>query len=429
MSNYLAIATVTATLRNTILPAVKDAIPGDEVKVTTQRPDDPSPANIGPRVNLYLYQVIPNAAWRNADLPTRRGDGTLAQLPQAALNLHYLLTLYGDENKLQPQRLLGRTVSLLHARPVLTREAIRRLIQNAQDPQHAYHFLITSDLAEQVKMVRFSPLPLNLEELSKLWSVFFQTPYSLSVAYQASVVLIEEAEEPPQAAPPVRDYNLYAVPFHRPVIEQVSAQEGANQPIVADSTLAIRGQRLRGNITKVMIAGKEVEPLQVSDTQINAQLSSLPAGALRVGIQAIQVVHQLSMGIPLEPHRGFESNVVAFVLQPTVTDPQAPDATRVILTFNPKVGRTQRVVLFLDEFNPPDDRPPRVYIFEAPPDNGIEEKDVEETESITFSISGVEAGDYLVSVHVDGAESPLVRDMVETSPTFNQYIDPKVTIP
>jgi hypothetical protein len=34
-------------------------------------------------------------------------------------------------------------------------------------------------------------LPLNLEELSKLWSVFFQTPHALSMVYSASVVLIE----------------------------------------------------------------------------------------------------------------------------------------------------------------------------------------------------------------------------------------------
>ena len=73
MSDYLAIAAVTATLSDALLSAVKDVIPGTEVKVTTQRPDEPTgpDANL-PRVNLYLYQVVPNPTWRNADLPTRR---------------------------------------------------------------------------------------------------------------------------------------------------------------------------------------------------------------------------------------------------------------------------------------------------------------------------------------------------------------------
>ena len=428
MSNFLAVATVTAALRQTILPPARAAVNGTEV--TTRRPDDSTNADAGPCVNLYLYGVIPNAAWRNADLPTRRSDGTLVQRPQAALNLHYLLTFYGDEAQLQPQRLLGSTVSTLHARPLLTREAIRKLIQTAQDPGDVYHFLATSDLAEQVEIVKFVPLSLDLEELSKLWSVFFQTPYTLSVVYQASVVLIE-GEETPQAALPVRAPKLYGLPFRQPVIEQVMAEEGVNQPIVAGSTLVIRGQRLRGDVTQVRIGEVEVTPASedVSDTQISLPLSSLPAGSLRAGVQGVQVLHLMMMGDPPALHRGVESNVAAFVLRPTVTDVEALDAAEVTVTFNPEVGKTQRVVLLLNEFSPPSDRAPRAYSFKAPPDNGIEDKEVDETDSITFPITGVEPGEYLVRVQMDGAESSLTVDTDPDSPTFNQYIGPKVTIP
>ena len=429
MSNYLAVATVTAVLGQNILkPAVQSIVPGTEVNVTTERPDTSTNEDASPRVNLYLYRVVPNAAWRNADLPTRRSDGTLVQRPQAALDLYYLLTFYGDETRLQPQRLLGKTISTLHAHPLLTREAIRAFLQDAQSSDDKFHFLVDSDLAEQVEIVKFSPLSLDLEELSKLWSVFFQTPYALSVAYQASVVLIE-AEETPQAALPVRAPKLYVRPFHQPVIEQVMAQEGANQPIVAGSTLVIRGQRLRGDVTQVRIGGVEVEPASedVSDTQISLPLSSLPAGSLRAGVQGVQVVHPMLMGDPPTLHRGVESNVAAFVLRPTVTGVEAPDATEVTVTFNPEVGKTQRVVLLLNEFNPPSDRAPRAYSFKAPPDNGIEDEDVDETASITFSITGVEPEEYLVRVQVDGAESPLAVD-TDPGPTFNQYIDPTVMI-
>ena len=47
-----------------------------------------------------------------------------------------------------------------------------------------------------------TPLPLNVEDLSKIWLMFSQIPYSLSVAYEARVLLIE-AEEAAQPAPPV----------------------------------------------------------------------------------------------------------------------------------------------------------------------------------------------------------------------------------
>src|SRR4029450_11043967 len=45
--------------------------------------------------------------------------------------------------------------------------------------------------------------------------------------------------------------------------------------------------------------------------------SPLPAG-LHAGVKAVQVTHQIAMGDPETPHRGFESNVGAFVLRPIV---------------------------------------------------------------------------------------------------------------
>jgi hypothetical protein len=190
MSNFLAIATVTATLRQLLQAEVGADVPG--AKVTTLRPDRLENTAQDPGVNIYLYLVTPNAAWRNADLPGRNPDGGLTQRPQAALDLHYLITAYGDEGHLYPQRLLGSAVSVLHCRPVLTREAIRRMVE---DPPEGTD-LGDSDLAEQVELVKLTPVPMGLEELHNLWFGFFQAPYFLSMVYQASLVLIEGKEEP-----------------------------------------------------------------------------------------------------------------------------------------------------------------------------------------------------------------------------------------
>jgi Pvc16 N-terminal domain len=267
MSNFLAIATVTATLSQVLQTAVGVDVPG--AAVSTVRPDSAGSGIPTTGVNLYLYQVAPCASLRNADLPTRSYNGQLVQRPQVALDLHYLLTFYGNEAQLEPQRLLGSVVRTLHARPVLTRQQIQKTLAPEEGP---FKDLAGSNLAEGAELVKFSPLPLSLEELSKLWSVFFQTTYTLSIAYQGSVVLIE-SDDTPQAALPVRARNLYVVPFRQPVIERVMSQSGADQPIVADSTLVILGRQLRGDVTRVRFGGVEVTPQEVTDTQLSLRLA------------------------------------------------------------------------------------------------------------------------------------------------------------
>src|SRR5207244_718340 len=100
----------------------------------------------------YLYQVSPNAALTNADLPARRNNGELMQRPQAALDLNYLLTFYGAEAQLEPQRLLASTVRALHARPILTREIIRQTIAKP-----TFAFLANSNLADAIDLVKLTP--------------------------------------------------------------------------------------------------------------------------------------------------------------------------------------------------------------------------------------------------------------------------------
>src|ERR1700744_2485579 len=120
MSNYLAIATVTAALQQILTAPVGSAVSG--ATVGFGRPD---PGNTtAPLVNIFLYQITPNATFRNCDLPTRRSDGTLAQRPQAAYDLHYLMTFHGDDTQLQPQRLLGAVVTTLHSQPLLLNDSI-----------------------------------------------------------------------------------------------------------------------------------------------------------------------------------------------------------------------------------------------------------------------------------------------------------------
>jgi hypothetical protein len=434
VSNFLAIATVTETLRRTLSATVGTDVPG--ATVTAARPDGTAQGLPLVGVNIYLYQVTPNAALRNTDLPTRRAEGSLAQRPRVALDLHYLLTFYGDESVLEPQLCLGSTARTLHARSVLTRESIADAVINT-------NFIANSNLADEVEMVKFTPGLLSLEELSKLWSVLLQTRYNLSVAYQASVVLIDE-DVAPRRHLPVRKRNIRVLPFRQPTIERITSV--GDERILVGATLIIEGRNLRGEATKLRVGrsrrGVVLAPQQVDDTRISLPLREgpnlFPAGSLRAGVNALQVIHDLNFGTPGDPHRGFESNVEAFVLRPSVLRDDSgnyrirthfirPDINNtkqgiVSVAVRPNVGPRQRVVLLLNGFRAGTGGP-HSYSFDAAARDADRNR-------VLFRIRRVSPGGYLVRIQVDGAESPLEIDPNPdpTRPTFEQYIEPTVTI-
>ena len=133
MSNALAIAGVTAVLKDLLDSGlidhqVTDAL-GAGVLVSSLAPDVvPISGDAAvPRLNLFLYQVTPNAAWRNVELPSRDVGGRRVGNPPLALDLHYLVTAYGRTD-FQAEILLGYAMHLLHERPMLDRPAIRRAL-------------------------------------------------------------------------------------------------------------------------------------------------------------------------------------------------------------------------------------------------------------------------------------------------------------
>lgn len=196
MSNHLAIATVTAALGQVVHTSAQSAVGG--VTLRFGRPVAQGGGNTERRVHVYLYQVTPHAALRNADLPTRSSDGRTVQRPQAALELHYLLSFYGDDQLLEPDRMLSAVARDMHARPQLSAQNISDAIAG-----HATE-LGESDLGSAVERVRFTPVTLSLDDQSKLWSVMVQTPYALSMVYTASVVLLDAVELATPALPVLR---------------------------------------------------------------------------------------------------------------------------------------------------------------------------------------------------------------------------------
>jgi hypothetical protein len=453
MSTALAIAAVTAVLKDLLNNGLIDhnvSASVGEVTVSALPPDriDALDAELSKsRLNLFLYQVTPNVGWRNVGLPSHNGRGERVNNPPLALDLHYLLTSYGAE-EFHGEILLGYGMQLLHETPVLTREAIRislappTPVVGGGGLPPAMQALFTSDLAEQVEQIKIIPEALNTEELSNLWPAF-QAKYRPTAAYQVSVVLIESRRST-RPALPVQARRVRVIPFQHPVIDQFKSQANAggpimeNQPILAGFNLVIAGRQLRGEDTLVKVGGIEVKPADgdVTESQI---IVPIPGG-LQAGVQGVQVIQRTLLGSPPTPHRGFESNVAAFVLNPHLVEPiglanlqgtgTELRSARVDLTVDPAVGDTQRVVLFLNELIPlesppgPEESKAQAYSFSAPSRIPLSPPSPPgPSQIISIPISGVEAGDYLVRIQVDGAESPLGTD------AEGRYNSPMVTIP
>ena len=410
MSNHLAIAAVTETLRFILNGPVAASVATASAKAL--RPDDAGLS--GPLVNIYLYQATPNPSWRNDDLPTRSAGGTIVQRPRAALDLHYLLTFHGDDANFEPQRLLGTVAHVLHARPVLDRDTVRAAIL-------AKPILATADLADAVELVRFTPMPLSLEELTKLWSVFLQTKYILSAAYQASVVIIE-GDETPRAPLPVRERRVVVLAGFQPQLERVGVQSGTDPvlfdtPAIDDQKLHLLGTGLRGQTTRVRLGQSLFVPGDVADDRIIIDLATeLPPGERTAGVKLVQVVHDVNFGTAADPHRGVESNAVPFMLSPRFTAPPSVAAGEITIDVSPPIAAGQRVVVLLNHL-----ASPATFSFTVVPAANVS--------TIVIPIPGVApAGEYLVRLQVDGATSPLIVDNVAMSPTFGQFIAPKVMV-
>ncbi len=395
MSNSFAIAAATATLRNLLLKPVQARVSGlNDLSVTSQPPDLARKGNDKPaQINIFPYQTLVNAAWRNMDMPRQVRPGETAA-PPLALNLHYLITAYGrgdnDNNDAASSYvLLGGAMSVLHDHPLLGRQEIRDALGS-------------SDLADQFERIRITPISMSLEEMSKLWTVF-QTQYRVSTAYEVTVVLID-SRTPVRSALPVlkrgqEDRGVTTVPGPAPNLHEIrlprsqsAARLGEDIVIlgeqfpVADAMVRFSSVRLAQPI--------ELAPKGTGGAEITVHLPDeiVDPNALSrwaPGFYTVSIVVKKS-GVP-----PIASNELAFALAPRVTvtpNNAAPGTVNLTLDCSPRIVTGQRVLLLFG------DRQVEPQSINTP-------ADPTQPTALAFSISGVGAGGYVVRLRVDGVDS------------------------
>jgi hypothetical protein len=435
MSNALAIASVTAVLKDLLDNAVIDhslsTVVGDRVTITTLPPDRiRAGGNEIVQLNLFLYNVAPNQGWRNVGLPSRNNEGQRLTNPPLAIDLYYLLSAYGRED-FDGEILLGYAMQTLHEMPVLTRDAIRKALEpvspvDGSSLPEGMKDLSASDLAEQVELIKITPHTISTEEISKLWSAF-QANYRPSVAYHVSVVLIESKYQTCSPLPVLsrgrpdlitgRDEGVITQPDLLPpfpTIQDVKPPD--QQPAVRmGERLIVSGHHLDGDHATVRFThARSLYSLELSASSDAASIEVIippdPApGAVdpdspenpdnwQIGIYSICGI------ISRTGHPERTTNELSVALAPFINsiNLSVTDGTvELTLTCSPKVWKNQIVTLVVG------DR-------EITAEPVIPDK----TDTLIFRSASLLSGPQWVRLRVDGIESILI-DRSGSLPVFN----------
>ncbi len=395
MSNALAIAGVSAVLQHylyNLYGAVGNEIPSP-VQVSCVAPDlVQQQLQIGSntaenRVNLFLHLVTHNPGWRNADLPSLSADGqTQVGNPPLALDLHYLLTVYGSD-PWQSEALLGYALMMFHQSPVLTRNDVEVAL-NARSgsnyPYPAYPLnksLGLCGLNDQSELLKITPESMSREEMAWLWTAL-KADYRLTFPFKVSVALMLPDLSPSLAFPvlqtsftPPPPPPLPAVPPPAPQVVLPNAPpfllsisyqsgQGGAQP---NDQVTLSGEFLTGANRVVLTHAQlgvsfPVTPDSVTATQVQFTLPPLapmpspplpspptaqpyPAGAYLVAVQWWNAAQQIAV----QSTNKFPMAITYWLLaaQSPATAPIASDLGITLTEFAPPVWPGQRVQLVL----------------------------------------------------------------------------------
>jgi hypothetical protein len=424
MSNSLAIEAVTSALQKLLEDGTKLLDNGDQdpvltdLEVTTQPPDRARNNKTNNQINLFLYQTAVNAALRNMDMPRQVRSGE-SSFPPLALNLHYLITAYGRNNEdTLSHRLLGRAMRILHDYSVL-------VASDLLSPTEISDLFSESGLDIQPERVRLTPVPMSLDEMSKLWMIF-QTQYRISAAYQAAVLLIESTRPVRSSLPVLRrgmeDRGPDVISSSSPLLDEVfppNSQPGAR----LGEDLILRGKHLDGLGIMVRFSNPrlddfiEIEPLQggnANQIMIHLEDQLEDPGALARWVPGFYTV---SLVVRRPDMPAWTSNEVPFALAPTITisPDTAPEGDLFLtVTCTPRIREGQRIVLLFGESQV------KVQTVTNPADESL-------PSTIDFVIPDVASGSYLVRLRIDGSDSlPIILAGTPPRPEFDP--SQKVTI-
>ena len=393
MSNSLAIAAASLTLRNLLLmriPALDSSLA--DLEVTLQPPDIARKNITKAQLNLFLYRVAPNPTWRNMDMPRQVRPGETA-MPALALNLQYLITAYGrgdSENDAVGHRVLAAAMSVLHDHPLLDADAIRDALAD-------------NDLHTQIERVRITPLSLGVEELSKLWTAF-QSNYRISTAYELAVVLIESRNVARAALPVLKRgpdaRGVFANAGAAAVLDSLSLANSQSAARLGDD-IVLNGRQLDARDTLARFshahlpAPVDLTPLPGDDSGLLRVHLADTAEDANANATWAPGVYTVALRTQHAGSPALLSNELPVALAPKIAiSPLNAGAGDIALSVacSPRIRDGQRVLLLFGD---------RIVA----PDSIVNPADPQQPTALDFTVPGVAAGTWTVRLRVDGADS------------------------
>jgi hypothetical protein len=139
------------------------------------------------RLTLFLYKVLESPYLKNNEERRVRQDANgrlVEEPPPMFMDLYYLLTAHAltaqPDEPVKAQRALSRAMRVLYDNAILAGSAIQTTSDRG---------LTSADI------LRITLNPISMEDMTRIWSVFPDTQYELSVTYLVTSVPIQSARE------------------------------------------------------------------------------------------------------------------------------------------------------------------------------------------------------------------------------------------
>jgi hypothetical protein len=179
MSDYRAIADVGETLVELLRDNMQDLIPRRQ-SIVMASPGEIE-ANDDVRLSIFLYQVLENIHLKNQEMQIK--DPTILEFPPIALDLYYILTAYPSgvqditERTREEHSILGKAIQIINDNTLLTGSVLKgSLAMNGYD----LHITLT---------------PVNLDDMTKMWTTFPGKPFRSSICFLATPVMIDSGRQ------------------------------------------------------------------------------------------------------------------------------------------------------------------------------------------------------------------------------------------
>lgn len=383
MSDHKVIADVTTRLR-TLLES--DAELGQNSVRTDHLNHLANGDNENPKLNLYLFQVLPNAARMNPGGEPR----------PLAVTLRYLLTAVWQEQT-KAQEHLGAAMLALHENPILNPGG------NAVAPHERAYVTLH---------------PLSVDEAEKLWTGI-TTPRRLSVAYEVSALLLESRLPRPTPSPVLSRGPKDAIPVlvtgyptierieigDRPFDEWLRRQGRSGRTVgAADDFVTLHGHDLEETFQAILVStrqpeGKPMEMVGAPTTdKVTIKLTDAFAGQCAIRLRTKSVLPEADPDLAKDGKRIVETNAAPLAIglqieRPSAADKKLPDVAAagdvLSIAFRPPLLDGQKPLLLIGG---------RQLAAQA----------VTEHKVADFELAEVPSGKHLVRLRVDGIDSHVV---------------------